>query len=476
MQTLFNRTKVIATTGPASSTYEELLALVNASTDVFRLNFSHGSHEDHLKIIQNINRINKEHHEDIGILADLQGPKLRIGDIEGGEMPLKKNDILTFTTKKCIGSNKKVYMSYKEFPQDVAVGDIVLLDDGKIELEVIETDRKETVKAKMLYDGVLYPKKGVNLPDTSISTPSLTEKDLDDLRFALANKADWVALSFVRSASDIEELKKLIKEHGSTARVIAKIEKPEACRNIDSIIAATDAVMIARGDLGVEVPMEQMPLIQKDIVRKCIKAAKPVIIATQIMDSMIERAKPTRAEITDVANAVIDGADALMLSGETSVGKHPLKVIQTMNKIIAYIEGAENIYYRDVRPNENSKTYLSDALCISGCKLADQVNAKAIIGLSRSGYTGFMAASIRPRAHIFIFTDNPNLRFTMSLTWGVRTFFYNKMVSTDDTISDLKDFITEMGFVKKGDTVINLASMPIGEEGRANMLKISTIK
>ncbi len=473
MTVSFNRTKVIATTGPASSTYEELLSLVQASADVFRLNFSHGSYEDHKNIISNIKKINKEYHEDIGILADLQGPKLRIGDLENGSIDFKVGETVTFTTKECIGTKKCIYMSYQKFPQDVAVGDIVMLDDGKVELEVTSTNKKDEVKAKALYDCTLFPKKGVNLPDTKISIPSMTEKDHEDLTFALENYADWVALSFVRKASDILELKKIIKEKGAKARVIAKIEKPEACKNIDEIIEVSDAIMIARGDLGVEVPMEQMPLIQKEITRKCNIAAKPVIIATQIMDSMIERSKPTRAEITDVANAVIDGADALMLSGETSVGKHPLKVVQTMNKIIAHIESEEDIYNKYHIAEESSPTFLSDAICYSACKIADEVDAKAIIGMSRSGYTGFMVSSFRPKAQIFIFTDNPNLRFTMSLTWGVRTFFYDKMVSTDDTIKDLKDFILEKGLIEKGDNVINVASMPIGEEGRANMLKVS---
>lgn len=476
MSTIFNRTKIIATTGPVSSSYNMLVSLVEAGTNVFRLNFSHGDYTDHLKVINHIKKLNKQYKKDIGILADLQGPKIRIGEIKNGKLPIKAGEIITLTTKKCVGTKSGVYINYDKFPKEVKAGEIILMDDGRIEMEIISTDKKSIVKAKTLYDGILFPKKGVNLPDTKVSIPSLTEKDLKDLDFAIENSADWIALSFVRKAKDIKDLKLLLEKKKSKARVIAKIEKPEACKNIDDIIEASDAIMIARGDLGVEVPMEQVPLIQKDIVKKCIRAAKPVIIATQIMDSMIEKSKPTRAEITDVANAVIDGADALMLSGETSVGKHPVKVVEIISKVIANIESREDaIYNKDLLADPESDRFLSDALCFNACKMAKEVKAKAIIGMTRSGYTGFMVASFRPKAMIFIFTDNPNLRFTMSLTWGIRTFFYDKAVSTDGTIKDSKKFLKDIQLLKKGDTVINVASMPLHEQGKTNMLKVSRI-
>ena len=475
MNRSFNKTKIIATTGPASCTPEHLLNLVNAGVDVFRLNFSHGTYEDHAKIVDNIKDINRTHKTDIGILADLQGPKIRIGELENGKIDIAPGDTINFTTEECLGNKDHIYLSYQNFPKDVTVGERILLDDGKFEMEVVKTDKKTRVTAKVIYGGELFPKKGVNLPNTKISLPSLTEKDLKDLDFAISKTANWIALSFVRSAEDILGLKKILAEKGSTAKVIAKIEKPEACKNIDEIIQVTDAIMIARGDLGVEVPMEEGPMIQKEIVRKSRKLAKPVIIATQLMDSMIKNPRPTRAETTDAANAVLDGADALMLSGETSIGANPVLVIEALEKIIANIESEDHIYYKSQSPDKNSPTFLSDAVCFNACVLAEEIGAKAIIGMTRSGYTGFMVSSMRPKAEIFVFTDNPALRYSMSMTFGVRTFFYDKMESTDATITDLKKYLKDNKFLKKGDIVVNVASMPLEDQGRTNMLKVSKI-
>lgn len=471
----FNRTKVIATVGPVSNSHEVLWGLVQAGVDVFRFNFSHESHEASLKVIQHIRKINEKEGVHISLLADLQGPKLRIGEIENGSIQILPEDIIYITTEKCIGNNEKIYITYKHFPQDVKKGDKVLLDDGKLELEVMESNHFDLVKTKVTYGGILSSKKGVNLPNTKISMPSLTDKDLIDLDFALENGFNWIALSFVRSAQDIVEIKKIIEDKKSFAKVIAKIEKPEAVEAIDEIIASSDAIMVARGDLGVEVPMARTPLIQKEIVKKCIIAAKPVIIATQIMESMILSSKPIRAEITDVANAVIDGADALMLSGETAMGNHPVKVVETIEKIVTAVEAEQIIYNKNLKPKPKSKSFLSDAICFNACKIADEVGAKAIIGMTNSGYTAFMISSYRPKAKIFIFTDNHEMINTLNLTWGVRAFHYDKYVSTDETIEDVQNILKEKGLVRSGDIVINTGSMPMGKRQMTNMLKVSKI-
>ena len=366
------KTKIVATIGPASSSEENLLKLIKAGVDVFRLNFSHGSHQDHLDVIKRIVILNEKYDIPIGILADLQGPKIRVGEIQGGRLELLKGDILTFVSHPCIGTRDSIYMSYPQFAQDVKVGENVLVDDGKLVLKVIETNKVDTVKLSVLHGTNISSKKGVNLPDTKISLPSLTEKDLQDLEFILTQPVNWIALSFVRSAVDIRELKALINKEEHYAKVIAKIEKPEAIKNIKSIIKEADAIMVARGDLGVEVPMEKLPPIQKDIIRRCLQKSKPVIVATQMMESMITNPSPTRAEITDVANAVLDGADAVMLSGETSVGDHPELVVQAMNKIIEEAEKHYELLGKRPKPNKESDTYHSDTICINAAKIAER--------------------------------------------------------------------------------------------------------
>jgi pyruvate kinase len=366
-------------------------------------------------------------------------------------------------------------MTYPEFPKDVAVGDKVLIDDGKIELRVIATDRDKTVKAVIINGGILSSKKGVNLPNTKISLPCLTAKDLEDLDFALKNNVEWIGLSFVRSVTDIVDLKEIIKREGKTSRVVAKIEKPEAIAEIDNIIDMTDAIMVARGDLGVEMPMERVPLIQKMLVNKCINASKPVIIATQMMESMISNYSPTRAEVNDVANAVMDGADAVMLSGETSVGKFPVKVIEHMQNIVASIEREGKIYYKEHPPQLKNQTFISDSICYNACVMAEQAGARGIISMTNSGYTAFKLSSHRPKANIFIFTDNRSLLNTLSLVWGVRGFFYDKYESTDETIADIKNFLKKGNYVAVDDLIINIASIPMEEKGRANMIKLGYV-
>ncbi|MCH2044025.1 MAG: pyruvate kinase [Saprospiraceae bacterium] len=471
----FQKTKILATIGPASNNYSTLLELVRAGVDAFRLNFSHGTHEDHLQVFNYIQYINKKYKTNISIIADLQGPKLRVGEIEGGKIKLNQGDRLVFVNKKCIGTKDGIYMSYENFPQDVKVGEKVLIDDGKVELLVKKTNHKDTVELEVLYGESLSSRKGVNLPDTDISLPSLTEKDKKDLDFILQHPFNWIALSFVRRGKDILDLRKRIKTKKHPARIIAKIEKPEAITNLDDIIEAADGVMVARGDLGVEVPMEKLPMLQKDIINRCIHNAKPVIVATQMMDSMIKNPTPTRAEIIDVANAVLDGTDTVMLSGETAVGAHPVKVVEAMNKIIAQAEQQDSIYYKRLTPSQESESFLSDAICYNACRIARQVGAKTIIGMTKSGYTGYMVSSYRPQSDIMVFSSDEHMLRTLNLVWGLRGFYYDKFTSTDATIHDVQQILKKRGLLKNGDVVVNTGSMPLQMRKKTNMLKVSII-
>ncbi|MBL7730607.1 MAG: pyruvate kinase [Chitinophagaceae bacterium] len=477
-QHAYKRTKIVATVGPACDSYEQLLELVRAGVNVFRLNFSHGSHEDKLKIIDYIYQINKTEPYNISVLADLQGPKLRVGELEGGSIEIKEDDILTFTNEKVIGTKEKIYVSYPNLHADVKVGEKILLDDGKLEVVVKEITAEKNVKVQVTLGGLLLPKKGVNLPDTKISLPSLTEKDLADLAFILDKRIDWVALSFVRKPDDIIDLKKRLKDGGSKAKVIAKIEMPEALENLRDIIVESDGVMIARGDLGVELPIEEVPLIQKDIIKKCLHRAKPVIVATQMMESMIDRTKPNRSEITDVANAVLEGADAVMLSGETATGKYPRLVVETMTKIILEIEAKAYDYNREemLRPQAHSPSFLSDAICYNACKLAEDVNADAIIGMTQSGYTGFMLSSYRPKALLYVFTKERSLVNQLSLSWGVRAFYYDEEESLDDIFSDQINILKERNFLNNGNIVVSTGSTPVHLHLPTNVLKIATVE
>ncbi len=470
-------TKIVATVGPASSSYDNLLSLVKAGVNVFRLNFSHGSHADHLKVINHINYINEKYNLHVSILADLQGPKLRVGKIENNALPLQPDDVVTFVNEECMGTMESIYMSYQQFPQDVKIGERVLIDDGKLVFEVIETNGKDTVKLKVLYGGILSSNKGVNLPNTSISLPSLTAKDEVDLDFILDQPSiNWIALSFVRTAKDIKDLRKKVEARGHSAKLIAKIEKPEAIERIDKIIKASNAIMVARGDLGIEVPLERLPLLQKEIINKCIQRARPVIVATHMMDSMIKQPIPTRAEITDVANAVLDGADAVMLSGETSVGAHPVKVVEAMNKIIEEAEKVYSIRGRRPKPSPKSRTFLSDAVCFNAAKTAEEISAKAIIGMTSSGYTAFKVSSYRPACEICIFSDRHHMLATLSLVWGVRCFYYDKFTTTDDTISDVTEILKVEKRVEPGEVIVNTGSMPLHRRHRTNMLKVTVIE
>jgi pyruvate kinase len=469
-------TKIVATVGPACSSYENLLGLVKAGVDTFRLNFSHGEHAVHGETISRITYINEKYGTHIGILADLQGPKLRVGKIENNALELAEGDVITFVNEPCVGNLERIYMSYPQFPTDVEVGERVLVDDGKLVFEVLETNKKDTVRLKTLFGGTLSSNKGVNLPNTKISLPSLTEKDERDLEYILTQPVNWIALSFVRNAKDIKDLRKRLDKVKHPAKIIAKIEKPEAIENLDKIIKASNGIMVARGDLGIEVPMEQLPVIQKMIIKKCIQRARPVIVATQMMDSMITNPSPSRAEITDVANAVLDGTDAVMLSAETSVGRHPVKVVEAMNKIIDEAEKHYSIEHNRPKPPRKSRTFLSDVICFNAARTAEEIGAKAILGMTSSGYTAFKVSSFRPNAKVYIFSDQMHMLSTLNLCWGVRCFYYDRFTTTDETIEDVTKILKNNEKVTTGDIIVNTGSMPLHRRHRTNMLKITVVE
>ena len=448
----YHKTKIVATVGPACDTYDKLLELVKAGVNVFRLNFSHGSHENKAMIIEQIRKINKTEPYNIAILADLQGPKLRVGEIENGALKIEPGDILTFTSKeKVVGTKDRIYISYPNLHNDVNIGEKILIDDGKLEVVVSDITPSGDVKVRVTYGGILLPKKGVNLPDTDISLPAMTEKDFEDFEFIVENQLDWVALSFVRKAEDIINLKKLVAERKSSVKVMAKIEMPSALADLRNIIVESDGVMVARGDLGVELPVEKVPMAQRDIIRKCIHRGKPVIVATQMMESMIDRVKPNRSEITDVANAVLEGTDAVMLSAETATGQHPTLVVETMRKIIMEVERTEYRYDReqDLTPLAHSPSFLSDAICYNACKIASDISSNALIGMTQSGYT--------------------------ALSWGVRAFYYDEEDSLDDIFFDQIVILKERGFLKPGEIVVSTGSTPVHLHLPTNILKITKV-
>ena len=471
----FNKTKIVATVGPASNTYERLGMLIREGVDVFRLNFSHGSYEDHLSVINTVRRLNKDMRTNVGLLQDLQGPKIRLGEVEGGGVEIKRGDKIKLVCgEKEISTATRLSTIYLGLARDVKPGDQILIDDGKIELKVLATDRDKEVDVEVVYGGLVKPRKGINLPDSEVSAPSMTEKDIEDLKFGMEHNVDWIALSFARKADDIRFIKNLIAEAGKTTRVVAKIETPDGLRNIDEIIALTDAVMVARGDLGVEVKMEEVPMAQKMIIEKCNKAGKPVIVATQMMESMITAPRPTRAETSDVANAVLDGADAVMLSAETAVGQYPAEVIRSMVATILSVESrSPKLFYKWWPVDATAPTFVEDSILSAACHLAKNTSARVITGLTGKGYTAFQLAKYRPKADIFVFTDNRPLLTVLSLVWGVRGFYYDRFNSTDSTITDIKNILTTTGNLNQGNVFITTGSMPISERGRANMVKVS---
>ncbi|MCH3883553.1 pyruvate kinase [Tenacibaculum aquimarinum] len=470
------KTKIVATLGPATNSKEILTRLAKEGVNVFRINFSHAEYENVKKTVKTIRDINEENGYNVAILADLQGPKLRVGVMEEGVM-LEDGDTFTFTTEECIGTKEKAFMTYGRFPKDVKVGEKILVDDGKLLFEVTATDKKTAVTTKVIVGGPLNSKKGVNLPNTDISLPALTEKDKKDAIFALKLEVDWIALSFVRNPEDLRMLRDLIKQNSDfRIPVIAKIEKPEAVENIDSLIPYCDGLMVARGDLGVEIPMQDVPIIQKMLVRRAKLARIPVIIATQMMETMIENAVPTRAEVNDVANSIMDGADAVMLSGETSVGKHPIKVIQKMTEIIGSVEYSDLIQVPSAPPHIRTNRFITKSVCHHAALMANDISAKAISTLTNSGYTAFQISAWRPKSHVLVFSSEKRILARLNLLWGVRAFFYDKNGSTDDTVEDINKISKAKGFVKQGDYMINLTSMPVEAKGMVNTLRVSEIE
>ena len=481
MNKYLKKTKIIATLGPASSDKETMLQLIQAGTDIFRINFSHADYDLVKRNVETIRELNQEHGFSVGILGDLQGPKLRVGVVKEGSY-LNPGDILTFTNEKIEGDSTRVYMTYQKFPQDVKVGERILIDDGKLVLEVIETNEIDTVKAKTIQGGPLSSKKGVNLPNTNVSLPALTEKDVEDANFMLDLELDWIALSFVRHAQDIIDLKEIIKNHPTNKQktpIIAKIEKPEGVKNIEQILQECDGLMVARGDLGVEVPMEEVPAIQKNLVEIARKYSKPVIIATQMMETMITSLTPTRAEVNDVANSVLDGADAVMLSGETSVGKYPVDVVKNMSKIVKNIEQT-HFYQTKNSPIEHEfncidERFITNRVCLAAVRIAKSANVEAIITLTYSGYTAFQISAHRPNSNIIVFSSNRRVLTMLNLLWGVRAFYYDMQKSTDETIIQVNMLAHSNGFVEQGDFVINLNATPAYEGGKTNTLRLTTI-
>ncbi|WP_026710115.1 pyruvate kinase [Flavobacterium filum] len=473
---LNKKTKIVATLGPSCSSKEVIKEMVDAGVNVFRINFSHADYADVKERIDIIRGLNEEFGYTTAILADLQGPKLRVGVMKE-DVVVNKGDIITFQTAEDVpGTAERVYMNYKEFPRDVNPGEKILLDDGKLIFEALETNGSTEVVCKVLQGGPLKSKKGVNLPNTKVSLPALTKKDIKDALFAIENEVDWIALSFVRTPKDLEELQDLISKNSSyKIPIVAKIEKPEAVENIDKIVAFCDGLMVARGDLGVEIPAEEVPLIQKKLIHRAKTARIPVIVATQMMETMITSLTPTRAEVNDVANSVMDGADAVMLSGETSVGNYPVEVIETMTRIIRSVEDSPLISVPQNPPHVRTKRFITKSICYHAAIMANEIKAKAISTLTNSGYTAFQISAWRPSAHILVFTSNRRILTQMNLLWGVRSFYYDKFASTDDTVEDVNKIAKHKGFVEKGDMVINLAAMPIAEKGMVNTLRVSDI-
>ena len=471
------KTKIVATLGPATSTKEVLKNMLDEGANVFRINFSHADYSDVKERVQMIRELNEEHGYTAAILADLQGPKLRVGVMKEEVVVNPGDEIIFATGERFEGTKERVYMTYDRFPQDAKPGERILLDDGKLLFEVISTDKKKEVKAKVIQGGPLKSKKGVNLPNTDISQPALTEKDIEDAIFAISLEVDWIALSFVRHAEDLMQLRDLIAKHSDhKIPIIAKIEKPEAVENIDKIVAHCDGLMVARGDLGVEVPAEAVPLIQKQLVLRAKKARIPVIIATQMMETMIDSLTPTRAEVNDVANSVMDGADAVMLSGETSVGQYPVEVIRQMANILKSVENSKLIQVPQLPPHIRTNRYITKSICYHAANMANEINAKAISTLTNSGYTAFQISAWRPSCHILVFTSNKRILTRLSLLWGVRAFYYDKFVSTDETIDDVNGIACKMGYLDVGDMLISLAAMPMKEKGMVNTLRVTEIE
>ena len=470
------KTKIVATLGPATSSKKVIEKMILAGVNVFRVNFSHADYNDVKKRIEIIRKVDKKLNTNTAILGDLQGPKLRVGIIKEGVKVNPGNRVLFSTDNPFIGNAQKAYMNYQNFPKDVSKGERILLDDGKLIFEVTKTNNKNEVEAIVIQGGAFKSNKGVNLPNTKISLPALTEKDIEDAKFIFTQDIDWIALSFVRSSQDLIDLKKLMSENTDRKiPIISKIEKPEAIENIDKIIAYSDGLMVARGDLGVEVPAQEVPLIQKRLVLLAKTARIPIIIATQMMESMIDSLTPTRAEVNDVANSVMDGADAVMLSGETSVGRYPVDVINNMSDILTAVENSELIEVPHTPPNIRTKRFITKSICYHAAHLANDIEAKAICTLTNSGYTAYQISAWRPQAHVLVYTSNRRILNQLNLLWGVKAFYYNNLNSTDKTVEEINQIALDKGYVEKEDMLVNLTAMPIETKGMVNTLRVSVI-
>ena len=473
---LIKKTKIVATLGPATASDEIIEKMILAGVNVFRINFSHADYKDVSDRIKMIRRVDKKLNVNTAILGDLQGPKLRVGKIEGGAFVNPGDKVLFSTDTPFEGNAQKAYMNYQNFPKDVSQGERILLDDGKLIFEVTSTNKKNEVEAVVIQGGAFKSNKGVNLPNTKISLPALTEKDIKDAKFIFTEDIDWIALSFVRFSQDLIDLQDLMKKHcDRRIPIISKIEKPEAIENIDKIIAYSDGLMVARGDLGVEIPAQEVPLIQKRLVLLAKKARIPIIIATQMMETMIDSLTPTRAEVNDVANSVMDGADAVMLSGETSVGKYPVEVINTMANILTTVENSELIEVPQEPPTIRTKRFITKSICYHAAHLANDINARAICTLTNSGYTAYQISAWRPKAHVLVFTSNRQILNQLNLLWGVKAFYYSNLNSTDKTVEEINQIALEKGYIEKEDMLVNLTAMPIESKGMVNTLRVSVI-
>jgi len=471
-----NKTKIIATLGPASSSKTMMSKLIVSGVDVFRVNFSHSNHQEVERIVNDIKFLRTKHNKHVSILGDLQGPKIRLGSV-APETILKKGGNIVFSTRKIRnGNSKKVTINYASFPKDVKRGETVLVDDGKIILQVEKTDRDSNVNLIVIQGGLLSSNKGVNLPSTKISLPALTPKDIKDARFAAKIGFDWIALSFVRSKNDVLQLREILdKSSKDLIPIISKIEKPQAIRKMDQILKVSNGLMVARGDLGIEIPAEEVPLYQKILVKKANEARKPIIVATQMMESMIDNLTPSRAEVNDVANSVMDGADCIMLSAETSIGKYPCEVVRKVGTIIASVEDTQPIKNKFALPKLKSNRIITKTVCRHAALIANEIKASAVCTLTNSGYTGWQISSWRPDCLVLVFTSNKRILSQLNLLWGVKCVYYNKFQSTDKTVEDVNALALKNRYVRRGDLVVNLAAMPIKARGQVNTLRITKI-
>ena len=475
------RTKIICTLGPSSSDQETIRRLIAAGMDVARLNFSHGSHKDHERTIKRVREAARQEGRMVPVLQDLQGPKIRVGEVQSGGVLIHEGEQLTLTAQPVEnGSQNRVHINYPTLVQDVDVGGRILLDDGLLELKITDVhEGKDEVVTEVVVGGPLRSRKGVNLPHIRNTTPSLTKKDRHDLEFGLSLDVDLIALSFVRNEADVANLTERVKKSGKQVGIVAKIEKPEAVRNIDEIIQVADGIMVARGDMGIEMPMAQVPGTQKTIIHRCLAAARPVITATQMLESMIENPRPTRAEASDVANAVLDGSDAVMLSGETAVGKHPVRVVEVMAQIIDEAEQLRRQlhYWKEAEENWVSESdQVTESVSYTACQLAEQIDAAAIACLTASGNTARAIARHRPSMPLYAFTDDERVVGQLALVWGTKGFAIPFQWDTDEGVSLVHETLVDKGLVQSGDRIVVTAGMPLPAKGHTNMVHVSQVE